>query len=536
MKPINALMFFTIFTAVSIIISYWVGLVHLNAPLILIVSLFVSYYLWKNFAQKIEIEIPIIVWALALLVLILSAYPLLLMTPYYSASADPLHTILTRVINEKIPETFAPYSNLKISYAIGFHLFANNFIKVFSFIPDYLLVWFFGVIFSAIQLIFFYALVKQLTKNENAAMLSAFLFVGTKTVFQNVLFGLMPWVMATALFFLFMTLFLQKNKLSFLFFPVIFMLHPGASFNMMLFLVLFVVFFREHLKNFVQHLPYLLIAAPVFLNDYFVLIIALLNDPSKFVFSFTEFFQAFLPLPLWVGFVPSIALIVGIIFLMKEKHYSKMNLFLMTALIFSLILFGYFSVSHGLLFGKIVEIISILAIILAASVLMNSEFEFREFFEENKVKIFSIILLVCIFTIVSSSYLNSLREGQKISKEEAQFAFAFKQFDSARDKVLILSAGETKIAELSDKIPFNPTRDYFLYYAEQVSVHDDAFFELARINALWEKIAYTNCVSCIDGLDVKYIVVNKDFQNLRNLKLNKPRIFSFRNFDVYSSS
>ena len=536
MKLINFVFAFLVFTAMSIIISYWAGWVHLNPPLILVVSLFSSYFLWKNYASKIELEIPKIVWLLALIVVAVNAYPLLLLTPNYQASADPLHSVLLRVIDEKIPETFAPYSDLKLSYAIGFHLFVNNFAELFPMLPDYLWNWFFGLIFSGLQVVFFYLFAKALTQNENAAMLSAFLFVGAKTLFQNFLFGLMPWILATLLFFVFMIFFLQKNPLTYLFFPVVFMLHPGASFNMVLFLGLFVFFYREHLKSFLMHLPSLIIALPAILNAYLILIISLLNDPSKTAFSFSKFVEAFAPLPLWVGLIPSIVLVVAVIFAVKEKQFNKFNFFLVFSLLISIVLFGYFAATQGLLFGKIVELISFLAIIFASVVLMNSEFEFFGLIEKNKKLIFSIILIVCVFSIVSSSYLNSLREGDKISKEEAGFAFAFKQFDSGREKALILSNGSSKIAELADKIPFNPARHYFLYYSEQVSVKDAAFFELGKINALWEKIVYTNCMECIEQIDVKYVVVNRDFQNLRGLELNRQKLFSFGNFDVYSVS
>ncbi|MDO8537779.1 MAG: hypothetical protein Q7S21_02740 [archaeon] len=538
MKPINLILAFLVFAAISIIISYWIGLVHLNPALIIVVSAFIAFYFYKKYISKIELEIPPIVWLLGILVMAMSAYPLLLLTQFYPASSDGLHTVFLRIINEKIPATFAPYSDLKVSYAIGYHLFVNNFAEIIPLFPDYLWLWLFGIIFAGLQVIFFYLFVKQLTQNENAALLSAFLFVGTKTLFQNVLFGLYPWVLATLLFFVFAILFLRKNKLSYLFFPVVFLLHPGASFNMMFFMVLFVLFFREHLKEFLKHLPFLLLALPVILNDYIVLIISLLNDSSNFSFSIIEFLKSFAPLFLWVGFVPALLAIIAIVLVFRERQFSKINLFLICSLIISILLYGYFAVSQGLLFGKIVEIISFLAIILASVVLVSEikigRIYLFDFFQENKIKILGVILVVSLFFFFSSGYLNSLREGNKISKEEAQFAFAFKNFDSSRDKVLILSEGNTKIAELADKIPFNAKRHWFLPYGEQQSVLDEAFADLTAKDILWNRIVYTNCSSCIDELDVKYIVVNKDFANLKQLKLNKQRVFSFGNFEVFA--
>jgi len=261
----SALWFVLIFTGVSIILSLFAGLVWRQSLVILVLSFVLSYLLFRKF--RFDYNIPRVVYLVAILVFFLSVHPLLFIHPFFNSSADPAPTTAAMLIGETIPPDYSPYADLAFNYQLGFPLFAKLFIDLLP-VEPYLVTWAIAGIFSGLQVIFLYVFASLLLHSRKAGMIAAFLFLGTKVVFMNMYFGEYTWIMGTTFFFAAFACLSKKSSLAMLFFPAMVAVHPGVTFNALLFLVLYVVFFWEVLSGAVKMVVSSVLALPSLLLTY----------------------------------------------------------------------------------------------------------------------------------------------------------------------------------------------------------------------------------------------------------------------------
>ena len=524
--PQRILLGFLVFSAVAVLVSQWLGLVWRNTPVILAISIALTWLCLRLFpVEWKEFRIPKSVWLLAILVFIMASYPLLTITPFYAPSADALHSITLRVLEGKIPATYAPYSDFGFHYQFGFHLFARLFADLLPFVPDYLVLWFLGALFAGIQAIVFFWLGKKFLKSESAGFWCALLFVGTRLVFQNMYFGLYPMIFGTALFLLAVTLFLERNPLWAILFASVLAIHAGSAFNMVLFFAFLLVFFaREHAAFFAKWIWLALLALPSLIIVY----PSLVSRPfaaaaATSLFGFLE--ATLYVFPLWVGAIPMLFFLIAIFISWREKSFFREKSFAIALMIISFGLFFYFAFTGSQLFGKIVELMSFAAILFAASTLCQKR---RPLLETRFARI--AIIALCLAFFLSSGYLNSLRSGDKLSIGEAKFAFAFKNFDSSPQKTLFLSERGGKIAEYANKAPYDAMQGYFLPYGpNQIEDGNDYAMLVSRRNEQ-EKILAESCSECVYDLNVRYVVLDTNFTSLR---LNEKSVLATGNFILY---
>jgi len=214
---------------------------------------------------------------------------------------------------------------------------------------------------------------------------------------------------------------------------------------------------------------------------------------------------------------------VGVGLVPTRKSWGKEKTFSLTVLVSVIgiyLILGIF----GMLFVVRFMELAILAAILFAGIRLSE-------FKMNKTVLLQLsILLVSVLVIFSSSELNKMKFTGKITPEEAEFAFAFEDFDPSLQKTFFLSSGDAKIAEYSNKIPYDTNRGWFLPYHESQVFHDSGFEEMKSKHKIKEDIIANQCVQCILDLDIKYLVINRDEFNM---SVNREVGFKHGNFEVY---
>ena len=516
----SAAVFFLIFTAVSIIISIFSGLVWRNSVVVIIASLLVSYFLYKRLAPSIEV--PRLVWVASLVVFILAVHPLLVLHPFYNASADPAPTIATQLITDKIPADHSPYTELHFAYQLGFPMFARLFVDFAPGAP-WAVMWMLGAIFSALQVVFLYVFASSLLGSRRAGIASAFLLIGTKIVFQNMYLGEYTWIMGTTFFFAAFGMFFQGNRLSWLFFPVMLAVHPGVAFNAVLFLVFYTLFFRERFADSLKMVASSVLALPALVITYSVVIVNLFSGPSGGL-DFSAFPSIYFPLPLWIGAVPLLAALALIGDGLWKRRFKKVELMLIVVFVVGVILFGVFRAGLSpVMYSKIVGIISISAVLLGAAWIGGLKISRRQF-----QAALCIVLILSLGTFFASGYLTEGRMGSKITPEEVEFSFAFKEWDPGLKRTIFLSSGSGKIAEYSNKIPYYLRSMHFISGAGHIVVKGEAWDKLIAQEYEYKKIFSEKCVECLEGIDVEYIVVNSE-----EFPMLEDHVFSYKNFYVY---
>lgn len=507
-------LFFIIFTAACIIVSLNIGFFTLNPPVILAISLFVSFLLFKKY--HFIFPLPRRILFLCLLMGILLAYPTVIRTA--PTAADPAQTIVLRVLDTTIPKNFEPYSGLSFTYQFGYQLFVNLFSDIIPSIPDYLHLWFFGVIFGSLQIISLYLFTLTLTKNNTSAFYSCLLLFGTKAIYRDILVGGFATVLAINLLLLASVCFMKRNRLAYLFFPAIFVLHPQIGALTILILVIYSFLFRD-LRRFMLLIPSILLVIPTFFTTYAALFYGffLPSAPAQ------QGFSGIIMIPLFIGIVPSFFAAIGLLQTIKSRIMTKEKMFSLILLFFISGLYLLLEMVGVLFVTRFLELDIIAAAFFAGICL-------TEIKPEKKRVLQAIVLILSVTIILTSGELNKLRFTGKISPEELEFSRQFAQFDPTLERVFFMSPGGAKIAEYSNKIPFDAKVDWYLPYFEKQVFNDEGFRELNERHAQSEDILLRQCISCIENLDVKYLVVNTARYNIT---ATYERVFEFNHFIVY---
>jgi len=410
---------FLVFASVSIIVSYWTGFLFLSTPLILIVSLPVTFLLLKKFPAKTK-GIPVQVLLSALLVAGLCAFPLLVVHPFYMGSNDALHTTTLRTLglNGGIPETYSPYSDISFTYQIGFHLLAKVFADLFFFAEDYQVMWFLGVLLAAIEVILMYLVSKELFKSEKAGKWAAILFIGTKSVYIFMYFGMFPRMLAACLILLFLYLLLKKNKLAYLALPALVMVHPGMLMNFAVLIAIFLAFNRQQFSGLAKTIPFSLLAIPAFVQNYSTYIsrmlfgriagtVGLERQPFNFI-GYTIGYA------LGMGWGPAALFGLSISYTLIKKNLNKQKLFALSIFFAGSLLYyfsEFFNFTVSNVFPWLFTLGGVFFIALTLSEIKIPEKQLKY------IKALVVVLLLMGF--VSSGYLIARIPGSKISPDEA---------------------------------------------------------------------------------------------------------------------
>jgi len=522
----KALLFVAIFFAVVIIVSNAIGFFWLNSLFIGAVSLVISFFLVKKFGPKIETERGL--FALMLFLLVLLIFPLILINNFFPASIDPISTSMLRILDGRIPLTHEPYSTINLSYALGSPLVNNMFSETITIIPDYLWPWIMGVVSGVLQLFFFYLFAGALFTNKKTAIYATAIFFCGKLIFENFYVGEMAWYLGSMFMFLFLYLHLKKNPLQYIVFPAVFAAHPLAGFNL---LVILCVYWATHLPKVKEVLKLaisLLLVAPLIVMSYGPIAVNLLfNRGTGMSFLPPGFLPAVAAMPFWVGTGLTIVLIFAIVLALKKKMLSKFEekKFLAGLLIFSAALFIFFCSIGFMLAGKEIEVTIIAMVLLSAALFAQMKFE-----NKKRLAVIAIILIVAMVFFFASTKLDHYRDGSKISQDGITFARGFYEIDPEMSTVLFLTKEGGKIAEYSNKIPYDVTGSHTIVYFAFVYYHDAAYDELGVKKEIQESIFAGKEIGKIQDLNVKYIAVNTaDF----NTPLPYKLIYNYNSYNLY---
>ncbi|MFH0955532.1 MAG: hypothetical protein V1777_05495 [Candidatus Micrarchaeota archaeon] len=523
MKLSSLVFGFLVWASVVALSSLWIGFWNLFPIPILLLSAFAAFFAVKKWGKEIEnMPLPKSVLVLCLLMLGLAAYPLLLVHPFFPASSDVLHITNIRILNDKIPGTYAPYSDLKFTYQIGFALFSNAVSKLFFFVSDYQIVWFLGLVFSVILVALVYWMAFALSKNHNASLISAALLIGTKVIFQNFYYGVFPLLASFALFIGAWYFFEKKSPLAFLLLPATIVFHPATG----PLLALFLAFKTIQKRDFKFGLGLLLSAClsiPAILLTYLPVFT---NAPGQLAsFSLSGLWAALIAVPLWFGLVPLVLFLLSAVFSSGKKS-SDAFIFSVVWLLFYLF-FSAIGLPHS---DKFFFLFSLFAVIFAGTFFATfvwEKFEKRHSGWKPFQTVLLLIVLLCLASFFASSDLAHARSGSKATVQDEAFALAFKKFDPALKKTLFLADGGGWIAAVSNKIPFDPLVDHFLPDSVlQVVSGSDESLNREKI----QKQIEAGCISCINQTEVEYVVFNT---GQFNFDLGRPPVFEFGAFKVY---
>ena len=506
-----------LFAVIVILIAYWIGFVFLNPLVVLGLSLLLTLIVVKKASLPIE-KIPIETILSALIVMVICAVPLLLIHPFYMGSNDALHTINHRTLEMagSIPQTYDPYSSVSFSYQIGFALLSKTLSNPLFFLEDYQVIWLLGLVFVGIETILFYLVSKELLGSRQAGVWASILFIGTKTVYINFFFGMMPRILASCLILAFLYLHKKKNIARYLIFPALIMVHAGYFVNLILLLSVYLLFNPSELKPIIKVIPFGLLAIPAFVQNYSVYLKNMLFERIASVSSSVSLIQLpsfTLGYLLNLGWTPLVLFVLAIGLSIKKHSFSREKKFALTVfLLGSIIYFVAF------VFGITVEnvypwLYSFGAILFVAICLTELKLSKR------KQKIVQVVLvLFLLIGFCGSSYLRDRMLGSKISLEEARFAMEFKEFDSELKTVLFLGVGSAKVSELSNKIPFNVKEGWFLPLDYRLMTLDNAYFEEMSKGKLKRELFESKCVECVSSFEVNYVVVNvQEFPKLNSI-------------------
>lgn len=549
--PFHASMFFMLWAAVTIIVSLWIGQFALLPIPVLAVSAVIAFLLQKKFPVQMETSVWVVL--LFVLMIILTSFPVLFLHQFIPVSSDALHVTNVRILGEKIPETYEPYSSLKFTYQIGFALFSNALVDLSNlifFVPDYLVIWALGVLFSGLVVLFVYWSVKQITGNEQAALISAILVFGSKFVFQNFYYGVLPLVASFAFLLASILLYEKRSPLVFLLVPATFAIHTFTGIVLVGFLIVKTIVGRESKFGFLS-LASLILVVPAFIRTYLTIFS---NTPRQhLVFILSEFVKALSVVPLWVGIVPVTILLFFIFTLIVSKslklHELKQELLFVIFSFGSFILYLLmvsFQFEHG---DKFIFSTSIFAI-LSVGVLFN-HFKLSnlvgQFGRYSLVIVYISLLAVSLLSLSFSSDLyKAAITGTKSSVEEQNFAIEFKKFDSELKLTLFLNeyvhdksdthAGWLSI--ISNKIPYNVRTDHFVPDSNLQVVQDAGWANvLERYNAqvkienCYKLTPSNDCHKLVRDTPVEYLVVNTE-----NFSADYPfpMVFTYGNYVVYA--
>src|SRR3989344_1992405 len=435
-----------------------------------------------------------------------------------------------RVLSEKIELDYAQYGKLNMPYPIGLPVAAKALNALIP-IPDYLAPYSVGLIAGVLQIFFVYFIASTLFRDKKAGVISAALLFASKYIFENIYVGELAWYLGSALMLGFIYLFLKKSRLQYVVFPAIFLAHPVSGVNTLIFLAAF--YFTDR-TDFLAEIPKLfsalIIIIPGIITTYLPIAINVFQAGvgKSESLGLTKMLSM---LPIWVGTGLTIITIISIAYLAlsrKKIVFEKGHKIVIALFMASLIALSAFELMHFMLSHKVIEMIILSMVFIAGAVLSYKELSLLE--GKKGVAVILGVLLIGMVFFYTSSTLGHYRSGSKISAEALEFSVAFHDFDKEQKRVLFLTKWGGKIAEYSNKIPFDITVAHSIISYDFMYYHNDAFYEMRRNEQTWKEIFLNKKAGLIGDLNVDYIAVNREEWGIG---LNYPVVFEFKDFRVY---
>ncbi|VVB99064.1 Uncharacterised protein [uncultured archaeon] len=523
----KAVFFLLVFFPALMVVSGFSGFFWLNSYFCLAASVVISFFAFGKLWRE-DFALPKEAFVLALLLAALLSYPVLLITPFFPASADSAVSMTVSLLGEKIPLDYRPYFPLNFSYQIGFPLIVNAFSDVFPAMPVYLWAWLIGVVAGVLQLFGVWAFSRELFRSEKAGLVAGFLFFGTKLVFENLYNGEYSWLMATAFMLFAFCFLLKKSPMPLLLLPAIFFLNPAAAFNCVVFLAV-IFLFLERFSILPLGLS-LAASAPALYLNYAPIAFNIIAGNTKQPFDVStgpyNFFNAAVILPPWIGVVPSVVFFaLGAYFAAARSEFSKTEKMLLVSLCAGIALYFALGFMGVMLSGKVVEVALLSVLFLAASFVLRLNLGGRKLAAS-----LGILLLLSLFFFSTSSILNHYRQGSKISHEESEFSVAFREFDPSLSSVLVISQGSGKISEFANKVSYSPASSHGMSHVRMLYYSGADYAEMMGRMEKQKEIVAGGCFECIRNAPVKYVAANSDY--FRG-KLDYPVLFTYKKFTVY---
>ncbi|MCR4368893.1 MAG: hypothetical protein NUV67_03230 [archaeon] len=489
-RHINALL---VFLSITTIISLWSLYLYRFAPVIIVAAAALTFIASKKIDFGKEAISPAAL-GIALLVALLAAYPFFL-NNFVDASADPAAHISSLAIGATMPQTYAPFSQFEYRYQIGFPLLAKAFIDVFPFATSNAIIWFLGILFAFLQALLIYLAAKKFFAGEKAGLIAAALFVGSKIVFQNMYWGQYTFLMATVFFLAAALAFSGKSRLAWIYLPMAFISHPGVAFYALIFFALWAIINKDFpgtAKLFISGF----LVIPAFFVSY-IHFLTNIGAEQTAPLSPSLVGQAASTFPLWIGGLIFILAACSLWRIGTRKDYSKIDLVLASSFVVSALLFIFFAATGRVIAGRVIELAMLSGLLLSANTL-------KTFLDARKplfVPAILAILLISLGLFFTSGQLSQLREGTKITSDEATFAHAFRGFDPEYKRTLFLLENGTKIAEVAQKIPVDVLSGWYLSYDPRIAGNDPYYEEAKRVHNLSQDAMSGNCPDCLESLN-----------------------------------
>jgi len=501
-----------LFLSLYIVLASWIGLVSFQPVLILLLAILASFFLLKKNPAE-NVALPRTAIALAILGTVLAAYPLVLIHPPFDSSADGLHSVISRALSSApaIPKTFQPYSEISLNYTIGFHLLSASVYQFIPIEPISLLNWFFGMVFVFLGILSFYLFSRELIRSDHAAIFSTILLLGSKIIFQNAYFGLYPYIAGNALVFFGSFLLLRKNRLFWAVLPAVFLLNPGSAINAML-LFSFLSVLRPSVF-FTRSIPWIALSIPEWGRTYSILFYNLLFGHSAHAAApLLPATSTIVSALLWMGWVPLVGVIASIALAWK-KGFDELTKHLLLFFAASLLLYFLVNPLSQPFAGKLVELVAVAAILFSSAVLCSRRWIRKIDFQ--KPAVLALLLFIVLGTFFFSTTLSHLRDGSKISLNDAELAFSTFQKNPAPEKAFYFippnqASPTQKFSEYANKMPYDILENgMYLFPINESQIDKAEYAALQQKHLQSVEIVQTGCLACAASLDVNYIVLSR---------------------------
>lgn len=534
-----------IFLAVWSWVTYALGTITLSLPITFFLALGMTALFFK-FVPMVKLDsIPKIAFPLLALVLLQMMIPLIFLHPFYDASTDALHTMNVRVLalQDKIPPTYAPYSEMPLLYPLGFHLIAVHITRIVSFVPDYLVLWGMGLGFIALFFMLLVLIFRKLGLSENHSVLAATALCSSISIQFYFFTGLYPVLFAIDIILIGLLFLIEQNLGAWVFFPIAILIHPAIGLIGYALAITWVITQGKWKQMIIPFAGSMLLTFPAWsLYELFLRFHAVKEwaavqhvDLGIIWFWIVQLFSAMLT---FLGPVLSVlfftVIVMHFIFPARAsqnmqsafRQWMGLNLFVVGALILFLQFFSISWLGDAGAYNKLGFWVTLSVIgIIAAS----SSFQFIAKFKSPVIVLIGIGIIVSSFLLFySSPDFHIYASGEKTRVEAVQFASAFHAFDPRVRTVAYFSSSPAKISQYADKASYDPTVDYFV---SPYGLKDERTQKWVQ-QRQWELKEWiqNKCVECALN-KVDYVVVNRV-----EYPFDSPLIpvFQFGNYQVYA--
>lgn len=491
----------TLFIAIWTILSVWAAYVGFLSPLILVLALIITYLI-VSFQKSLfqEEKIPLVVVGAGVLIILVMGFIFFGVQGGYDLSADAAPSIATTVIQSHVPSDYAPYFDLPFFYQLGLPVIASQLLIV-GIQPHHVL-WFFALVGLLLAMAGLTKLAKPLHLSAAVAAWIPILFLCTRIPFSNLLLGEYPWLLAMGIGFMSLSLFSRSHALGTITLAAAMIIHPYIG--VFCAFAWFVLFFPP-VKQLLLTVVTVGVACIPVIQHQIIAFIGLAKEPLSGTepLAFANFIasahlQGLIPFGLaiiWVGHK-----------LITHKPFTRLDKVLIG------IGFGGFilSVTLNALFPEFILGTKVPALVVIGTTLIAAQFLAAVVKPIHFSKAAIALVVVAFVLMGTSTSIQSIAAGSKITLEEAQFATRLGRYDERVVPVLFLSDSVGKMAQYSHKIPSDPRGAHFMLSLQLLRT--PRALQLKEQSDTQRELLRTKCVECVDAFLEKYpqtyIVVN----------------------------